>query len=152
MSVISHRCLHFSAFPLSPNPLFWLSSTTLHILCFPCRATTSFLPSGSIHFPTPFPSLRYWARFQVFVGGQNNYTETLIETKKTPCVMSWMAPDLCCFSPSVRPSVTNKRICHHSKQNSVAKESFHSSPLPYRKTTVTKTLSSRVLPYPMRRG
>lgn len=61
-------------------------------------------------------------------------------------------PDLCCFFPSVCPSVTNKRICHHSKQNFIAKVSFYSNPLAYRKPAAAITLPSRIPSYPVRRG
>lgn len=109
MALITHGLASFSALSLSHSPSLLLSSTILHILCFPCKPPP-FSPSGSIHFPTPFPSLRYWARLQLFVGGQNNYIETLIETKKTPCLMSWMAPELCWLSPSVPQSQSRQYV------------------------------------------
>lgn len=54
-----------------------------------------------------------------------------------------MTPDLCCFFPSVCPSVT-KRVCHHSA-------SFHSSSLVYGKPKVAPTLPSGAPPHPTRR-
>lgn len=137
MALRAHCHLHFqrsdSQLPLtasSPPPSLILYAS----LAWP---PPSSLP-GSVHFPTLFPSLRYWATLQLFVGGQNNYTETLIETRKSPSPMSWMASDLCLYSPSVCPSVTKKRICHHSMQNLVTKAVFHSSPLAYGKPDVAK--------------
>lgn len=62
------------------------------------------------------------------MGGQNNYTETLIDTKKTPCLMSQMTLDLCWSSASICPLVTKKRLCYHAKQNLGAKLSFPSNP------------------------
>lgn len=52
--------------------------------------------------------------------------------------MSRMASDLSWFPPSVCPSVTKKRICHHPMQNLVTKVVFHSSPLAYGKPKVAK--------------
>lgn len=98
MALITHHWLHFlpsHSHPLpssvSPSPSFTLYSflvglpappPTTHTHCLLCFYS----------FPTSFPSLRYWARLQVLVGGQSNYIETLRETKKIPCVMSWMTP------------------------------------------------------------
>ena len=85
------------------------------------------------------------------MGGQNNYIEILIETQKTPCLMSWMARDLCWFSASVCPSVTKKRGCHHSRP-----EFGYQGVLPFQSTGLKEahcswSTSFRVSPYLLRR-
>lgn len=71
-------------------PLFALLYLPSH--CMPCLQGRLFslLLLWFCSFSQPLPSLRYWARLQLFVGGQNNYIETLIETQDS-CLMSWIA-------------------------------------------------------------
>lgn len=112
MALMTHCYLPFLQSHPHPLPSSALLYHPSHFM--PLRRATSFLLLRFCSFSQILPSLRYWVRLQLFVGGQNNYIETLIETQKTPCLMSWMAPDRCWFSASVCPSVTKKRICYHS--------------------------------------
>lgn len=59
------------------------------------RVTSSFCPSV-VHFSNPLPKSQILGKTPRVVGGENNYIETLIETKKTPSVMSWMAQTCAC--------------------------------------------------------
>lgn len=85
------------------------------------------------------------------MGGQNNYIETLIETQKTPCLMSWMAPDLQLFSASVCPSVTKKRRCHHSRPEFCYQEVLPFQPTGLKEAQCSQSTSFRVSPYLLRR-
>lgn len=137
MALITHRYLHFLQPDSHTRPSSCSPPVSLIFYAFHTGPPPS-PRSGSVHFPILPPSLRYWARLQLFVGGQNNYIKTLMETNKAPRVMSWRAPDLCWFSPSVSASATKEKRCHHSKQNLVAKVSFHSRLLAYGKPSAAK--------------
>lgn len=59
------------------------------------KVTSSFCPSVA-HFSNPLPKSQILGKTPRVVGGENNYIETLIETKKTPSVMSCMAQTCAC--------------------------------------------------------